>query len=228
MTSPLALVGAGAGLAAGVATGLPIAGVVGLGALGWAIRVAAAVPRTSRGTPMDPFTLSMPWRDFVRGSQQAQRRFDDAVRRARAGPLRDRLTEIGARLDAAVRECWKIASAGHAMSDARREIDSPRVRRQLDRITGDSGPAPPQQESRQATIAALEAQLASAERLDRTISDARERLRLLNARMDESVARAVELAVSADQDALESLSSDVEGIVGDMEALRQGIAAVDE
>lgn len=228
MTSPLAVVASGAAVAAGVAAGLPLAGVIGLGALGWGIRVAAAIPRAASDEPMDPFTLSMPWRDFVRGAQQSQRRFDEAVGRAKAGPLRDRLQEIGSRLDDAVRECWKIASAGHAMSDARREIDSHKVRRQLERIAGDSGISPPEQDPRQATIAALEAQLASAERLQRTISDARERLRLLNARMDESVARAVELAVSADKDSLDSLSSDVEGIVGDMEALRQGIAAVDE
>lgn len=228
MTSPLAVVFAGAGVAAGLAGGLPIAGIVGLGALGWAVRVAAAVPRATHGDPMDPFTLSMPWRDFVRGAQQAQRRYDEAVARARAGPLRDRLQDIGSRLDDAVRECWKVASAGHVMSDARREIDSAKVQRQLERVTRDPESSPPERESRDATVNALEAQLASAERLERTITDARERLRLLNARMDESVARAVELAVSADQDDLDSLSSDVDGIVGDMEALRQGIAAVDE
>ena len=77
-------------------------------------------------------------------------------------------------------------------------------------------------------IAAMQAQLASAERIDRTIADAYDRLRLLDARTDEAVARAVELSVSqADPDAVSDLDSDVSVIVGDLEALRQAIEETD-
>ena len=44
----------------------------------------------------------------------------------------------------------------------------------------------------------LRAQLATAERLERVIGDADSRLRLLNARLDEAVARTIELSVQAD------------------------------
>jgi hypothetical protein len=62
--------------------------------------------------------------------------------------------------------------------------------------------------------------------MDRTMSDAYERLRLLDARIDETVTRTIELSVSqTDADALTGLGNEVDSIVGDMEALRQ---AVDE
>jgi hypothetical protein len=88
---------------------------------------------------------------------------------------------------------------------------------------------PPQGTPDAGTIKALQAQLDSAARMDATITDARDRLRLLDARMDESVARAVELSVRAGGvDDLGGLGDDVEGIVGDMEALRQGLEEADK
>jgi len=54
-------------------------------------------------------------------------------------------------------------------------------------------------------------------------SQARHRLQLLDARLDEAVARAVELSLNADVGALGGLGSDVDAVVGDMEALRQAL-----
>ena len=70
-------------------------------------------------------------------------------------------------------------------------------------------------------------QLASAQRLETTINDARDRLRLLDARMDEAVARAIELSVRGGDVELGGLGNDVDGLVGDMEALRQGLEEAD-
>ena len=65
---------------------------------------------------------------------------------------------------------------------------------------------------------------ASAERLDRTINDTYDQLRLLDARIDETVTRTVELSVTqSDADAVGGLGDEVESIVGDMEALRQAV-----
>ena len=68
----------------------------------------------------------------------------------------------------------------------------------------------------------LEAQLDSARRLDEVTSRAEARLRLLQARMDESVARAAELsaASAADASALAGLGDDVDNMVDELEALR--------
>nr|MBA2625759.1 hypothetical protein [Acidimicrobiia bacterium] len=71
------------------------------------------------------------------------------------------------------------------------------------------------------TIEALRAQLSSASRLDAVARDARDRLRLLDARLDEAVARAVELALQAGDEAdVSGLGSDVDSVVGEMESLR--------
>jgi hypothetical protein len=60
--------------------------------------------------------------------------------------------------------------------------------------------------------------------MDRLLVDTVDRLRLLDARMDETVTRAIELAVQADSpDDLGGLGADVEGLVLDMEALRQAL-----
>jgi hypothetical protein len=59
MTSPLGIVLAGAGAAVGVATGMGVVGAIGLGALAWGGRVAAAIPRGEKhSTRIDPFALS--------------------------------------------------------------------------------------------------------------------------------------------------------------------------
>ena len=115
------------------------------------------------------------------------------------GPLKDRIAQMGDRLETAVDEAWRIAQAGQSLSAGRAQMDTDRVHAELAATRG----APPTERSAQ-TIAALEAQLASAERLDRTIADAYDRLRLLDARIDESVTRAIELSVT--QTDVESVS----------------------
>ena len=60
--------------------------------------------------------------------------------------------------------------------------------------------------------------------MDVTIADAYDRLRLLDARIDETVTRTVELSVSqTDDGSVAGLGVEVDSIVGDMEALRQAI-----
>ena len=60
--------------------------------------------------------------------------------------------------------------------------------------------------------------------MDSTIADAYDRLRLLDARIDETVTRTVELSVTqTDAESLAGLGDEVDSIVGDMEALRQAV-----
>jgi hypothetical protein len=137
------------------------------------------------------------------------------------------MREIGARLDDAVQECWRVACAGDALAGARQQIDTRGVQQQLDQVQGEMVGPVSTDSPVAGTVAALQAQLATAARIEKTTVDARDKLRLLDARLDETVARAIELSVSADESALDSLSEDVNGIVGDMEALRQGIDEAD-
>ena len=70
-------------------------------------------------------------------------------------------------------------------------------------------------------------QSATADRMEATLTESESRLRLLNARLDEAVTRAIELSVSqADSTAAGSLRADVAGIVDEMEALRQAMVEV--
>jgi hypothetical protein len=183
-----------------------------------------AVPRNERGTDIDAFALKEPWRRFVMDAQQAKGRFEQAVRRARGGPLRNRLREIGTRMETGVEECWRVAQQGEAMSDARKEVDADEIQRELAQLVQTSGQPWSAESATQQTIDSLHAQLASAERMDRIIQDTHDRLRLLDARLDEAVARAIEISVQATDIAdLGGLGDDVDSLVQDMEALRQGL-----
>jgi hypothetical protein len=72
--------------------------------------------------------------------------------------------------------------------------------------------------------AALRSQVDTYRRIERTTAEARDRLALLEVRLDEAVARAVELALRAgDPLELGGLGDDVDRLVGEMEALRRGI-----
>lgn len=220
VTSASAIVAAGVGAAAGLLALGPIGAVAG-GVIGYAGRVALAVPRRRKGARVDPFALDEPWRGFVRGAVEARARYERAVAATRAGPLQRRLAEVGERLDRAVDESWRIASHGDDIDRALGTIDTEDARRELARLD-EAGPIAGGSTA-DATRAALAAQLATADRLTRVSTDARDRLRLLDARLDELVARAVELSVGASDAELGGLGADVDGLVTEMEALRLAI-----
>lgn len=219
ITSPSAILAGGAGAAIGVLwTGGPLAAVL-LGLAAVAARVLASVPRAPRRPGINPRQLDEPWRGIVEENLDAARRFEVALAAVREGPLRERLGEMGTRLSTAVDESWRIAVAGNSLTNARRQIDSDRILTEL----SEAESATPTERSEQ-TIRAIRSQLASAERLDATIADTHDRLRLLDARIDETVTRTVELSVSqAGPEALGGLGVEMDAIVDDMEALRQAL-----
>jgi hypothetical protein len=229
ITSPLGILLAGAGASVGILVGAPLALAAGVGAAAWAARVAAAVPRAPAGDHIDAQALNDPWRRFVASAQQSQRRYSEAVRSAKAGPLRNRLSEIGVRVDDAVQECWRIAKQGQLISHAATQVDVTQAQQELDDVEARLGGATPDPQSTiGGTVIALRAQLASAARMNATVTDARDRLRLLDARLDEAVARAIELSVQGgDVKDAGGLGDDIDGVVGDMEALRQGLEEAD-
>jgi chromosome segregation ATPase len=221
ITSPSAIVATGAGAAVGVlAFGNPL-GAVALGVAAFTVRVLAAVPRGARRAGISPNRLEQPWRGLVEEVLDARSRFEQAIGEVRPGPLADRLSDLRSRLDAAVDEVWRTASAGDSLSEGRRRIDAERVRADL----ATAGSEPPTERSA-ARLQALRSQLESAERLDATIADTYDRLRLLDARIDETVTRAVELSVTQHDGAVGGvggLGAEVDSIVVEMEALRQAV-----
>lgn len=222
VTSPSAVLLAGAGTSLAILGGLPLAAAAVVGVLAWGARVAMAVPRGPREERIDPFTVGEPWRHFVADALQARAKFEQVVERSRSGPLRDRLQALGERLDHGVRECWRIARQGDGLHAALAHLDVAQVRRELAEVEDELERCPPgERSSLERAQASVRSQLASAERIERVSRDAGSRLRLLNAQMDEAVARAVELSVTAsDGSDLSPLSADVESLVGELESLR--------
>lgn len=205
-----------------------------IGALvGWAVGAAATLAWRRAGAPpitrrIDPFAVNEPWRRTVQDAIQARNRFAAAIGPARSGPVRDRLVEFAARIDHGVEETWRIAQEGQSITEARRRIDRRAAEVELERLRA-AGESLAPDSAAGATAAALESQLASADRLDRTLDDTRSRLQLLNARLDEAVARASELVVVADKGAdLAGLGAQIDDVVNDMEALRLALEEVDE
>lgn len=193
------------------------------GAAVWAGRVliSSMLARRMKALPrrIDPFALREPWRFFVRDALQARKRFTEATANVAPGPLRNRLVEISARVDHGIEECWEVAQRGQQLTDSRRAIDIARIRRTLD--SEDLSLSDPRRTS-------AEVQLASHDRIMSMEDDTRERLEILDARLEESVVRAADLSArAADVAQLDEIADAVDGIVGDLESLRLGLDAAD-
>jgi hypothetical protein len=221
MTSPPAIVAAGAGSAVVIAAGAPLALAAVAAVAAWGAVVGTAVGRAPKRPSFDARTLPPPWRDHVREAEDAAERYDRALSGVPDGPVRDRLVAIGDRVHDGVEQCWHIANRGVALDRAAMSLEDPRrVRQRLDDLGGRTDP------TAQQTREALQAQLDATERLARTRREVSEQLQLLDARLDESVARAVELGLSADRldvGVAGTIGSDIEAVVADMEALRQAL-----
>ncbi|HEX5097546.1 MAG TPA: hypothetical protein VFX21_16090 [Acidimicrobiia bacterium] len=188
---------------------------VGIGAA-LAARWAWVKQRRNPMLGIDPMTLSMPWRQWVKDAVSARRRFGEVVATTKPGPIRERLAEIGGGIDTAVQEVWRVARYGDELDEGIEQLDLPNVTRRIERLEADG--------SADDAVRALKEQLASGERLRGVAADARQRLEVQDARLNEAVARAIELSLSAsDVSELSGLGDDVETLVGDMEALRQGL-----
>lgn len=234
LLSPIGLVG-GAAVGAFVAVaGAPVWAAVLAGAAVWALNVWRLLPRSPRPERIDPFTVQEPWRRFVQEALQARNRFAAAVERAPSGPLRDRLEEIAARIDTGVDETWRIAKRGQILVTARRGVDLARIDRQLDQLrppagsTGDAARPRDVDPADAPVLESLEAQRATATRLDAVIGRTQSELRVLDARLDEAVARTLELTARAGTEAaVAGLGSDVDDLVTEMEALRLALDETD-
>ena len=225
MMSPTGILLAGGGAALGLLTGGGIAAAIVLAVLGWGGRVGYAVARQPRPERVDPFILGEPWRQLVNKAQWTARRFEDAVAKAKAGPLKERLTEVGRRVNDAVEEAWAIGKRGDALDNAVDVLDIPTIRQQLAAAEAKAAGGGPDQ---QAIATSLRNQLDSAERLAAVAEDAKTRLQRLNTELDESVARAVELSLAgAEAGDIQPLGSDVENVVGELEALRLALEETD-
>ncbi|MDQ3468962.1 MAG: hypothetical protein M3487_04215 [Actinomycetota bacterium] len=142
------------------------------------------------------------------------------MRATSAGPLRDRLQGILDRLDGGLQEGWRIAKRGNEIDGMVRGLDPTRLRSRLDTLERQAATAPT--ESTSAAIAAVESQLASADRLKALSASTADRLRLSQARLDELVSRAAEVSIGAGD--TEHFAHDVDDLVLELEAMHLAVA----
>lgn len=219
--SPLGMVLFGVGAAGGILLGAPLVVAAGAGVVGWGAQVLAAVPRGASQARVEPFALSEPWRGYVVDAQVSKKRFDNVVAGMSKGPTRDRLAAMEDRLQEGIDESWKIAKRGHDISQAVKVLGTSSAEKELASVLADVDDGREPTPSEASIIEALRSQIDAARRLEGTVTQARDRLRVLDARFDELVARAIEVSVGAGDSDL--LRNDVDGLVTELEALRMAI-----
>jgi hypothetical protein len=203
----------GAGALARLVTGSWVTAIV-VGVLTWIVRVLISTRIAKRVAGLerriDPFALREPWRFFVRDALSVRQRFADALADADGGPLRERLREIEADLDQAVTVTWEVAQRGQQLTDARRRIEVASLERTLESTEPDD----PRHR-------AAAAQKDSHDRLRAREEDTRVRLEVLDARLDETIVRASELATrTGGAIELDELAGQVTNMVDELDSLR--------
>ncbi len=227
MFSPSATLLAGGGAALGILiggfpAGLVLAPVLGLGM--WAVRVLAAAPRGlakvhSKGLPE-------PWRSMVNDALRAKSRFTQIISTCAPGPLRDELNTISGRVDDGVREASSVARKGVMLDAARKNLDLGAATSDQERLTSERALRVQNNMdvvSLDTALAAVNSQLETGRRIERIAFEARDRLRVLNAQLDEVCAAAIELTVRPAGADAGGLSSQVDGIVTQLETLRTAL-----
>jgi hypothetical protein len=173
--------------------------------------------------PSAPPAAVEPWAGFVRSAEAARERFGRCAARVHPGPLRDAVHDLTTRIDSGVAECRRIAAGGRVLAEARAAIDTKALDGALRDATARQV-AEPDDPLAASTVAALQSQRATAGRMDEVIDDTINQLRLLDARLGEAVVRMLELSAQAEvAPSMPQLSTDVDGLLTDLEALRLAV-----
>ena len=231
ITAPASLLAAGAAGGLAVAAtgpvGLIAGAVVWLAMTGFRLRPKSSVQvlRESRER-IDPFALTEPWRRYVQSAQESQRRFDEIVRTAPKGPVRDQLEGLRENVAGAVDDCWTTSKRGAQLAKAYQQVDVEAAQRELEEaeLQLRSEPGSASDAPLHVTVESLRTQVATADRLRSGALAAQGKLRALDAQLDEIVARTVELAATADDvGSVSDIGADLDRVRMEMEAVRQGL-----
>jgi len=212
------LLGAAGGVAAAL-LGVPILASIAVGVGVYLASVALAMPRSPKLPAIDPFTVSEPWRHFVKDAQRSRQQLVATVRNTPSGPLRDRLQSIADRLDSGLVQGWQIAKRGDEIDAAVTRLDPVRLRSRREVLAAQVSTEPTA--GLREALASVETQLATADRLKQLSASTADRLRSSQAKLDEIVARAAEVGVGSSD--TEHFAEDVDDLVLELEGLRQAM-----
>ena len=166
-----------------IVAGLPWIAAAGIGAVAWGTRVALAIPRAPKRERIDPFTLGEPWRSFVRAALQAKP--------ASTGPStprgRDRCVTASRRSVSGWAPGRRVWQAANRTQEGREHARTARYSSGHVRSWRHSS----RSRARQPRTGTRTAEALRSDRIRRTYGDGRrrrrDRLRLLDARLDEAV-----------------------------------------
>jgi hypothetical protein len=173
--------------------------------------------RRQPGDPLahvDPRVVAPRFAPAVRAALAARARYADVVAGVGEGPVRDRLVDVGARIDAGVLAVWEAARRAGEIERTVAALDPERVIAEYKEARRDQADDPERE-------AALAARFASVQRLLNALDDTDDRLRTLDARLGAAVAGAAEVALGVGGDAAaEAVETELDDVVTELDALR--------
>jgi hypothetical protein len=146
-------------------------------------------------------------------------RWQAVVAGLRDGPTKDRMAELGERVDAGVLAVWDTVVRA---AEVERVADG----LEADRVTADYKAAKRDPATDPALVEALRARFESTQRLLNATDGVGDQLRLLDARLGAAVARGAEVALVASPDTTASLGAELDGVVGELGALRDTLSTL--
>jgi hypothetical protein len=147
----------------------------------------------------------------------ARRRYLDLVGGLSPGPVRDRLSLLGAQVDAGVVTIWETVQRAVEMERVLATLDPDRVTREYKQAK--------RSDARPELVAALEQRFSSVQRLLNSLEELDSRLGLLEARLGGLVARAAEVALAAGQ-GIDDLDRELADLVSELGSVRDGLHEV--
>lgn len=182
--------------------------------------------------PPEP-VLEPPWRTAVDDAVASQARFRALVEQSPPGPVRERLSGLDERLDGGVAAAHQIALSAQA---AARTLDAMGLERVQGRLKdarrrlaqAHAAGAVADARSLEAEVSVLAEQHTALNQLANGLDESAERLRLLDLRLQATVARAAQIVLRPDAATqLGTVEDELEAVTDELVALRAGLDAVD-
>jgi hypothetical protein len=179
--------------------------------------------RRRRAEPPDPFTaidpaaVSTRWAPIVADALAARRQWTEVVAGLRAGPVRDRLSDLSSQVDRGVLAVWETVGDAEAAERLAAQLDAEQVTADHKRAMRDPSVDP-------ALRDALAARFTSVQRVLNAIEEADERLQVLDARLGATVARGIELSVTAGDPG--DIGVELDSVITELDALRSSLASL--
>jgi hypothetical protein len=239
--SPTAVAAGALGAGIGLLDHSVIVAVV-LGAGFWGIRMVGGVfarSRRERGArpkpaQLDPWSVPEPWRQLLHQADNAQSRFNQAVQDWPPGPIRERLTDLQPRLWADVEDIGTIARRGAALSawvsgvPATGRPTAKQLGEQLRQTEAERQRLAGRSASRDASLARTEEAIAAQIRAVTNATEAEsvvlDRLRIVVARLDETVTSLLLLGAGGGEAQADSVTASLDQINDEVTALLRGLA----